>query len=134
MSENTKIDWSYESMPRYIADLHIWLFVTITVAYLFEPIEGYLVVKQIITLWLLTICMSLILRIATFMKRKDEEKKKQEVEERCAAQVELSSEMERNLMKYAYEKDLLLSEVVEEALQAYVKTHQHLLEKNDADT
>jgi len=67
------------------------------------------------------------------MKKKDEEKKKREVEERCAAQVELSSETERNLMKYAHEKDLLLSEVVEEALQAYVKTHQHPLEKNDAD-
>jgi len=130
MSENKKMDWSYNSMSRYIVDLHIWLLVTIVVAYLFEPIEDYLMIKQIITLWLLSILMWLMLRLTIFLKRKNTQKE----EERCAAQVELTKETERILLKYAYKNDLLLSEVVDEALHAYVEKNEDLLENRDVES
>ena len=132
--EKAKMDWSYKSLARYIIDLHIWLFVTLVVAYLFEPVEGYLVIKQVIGLWLVTLCMWLVLRMVTFMKKKNTEKDREELEERCTVQVQLNREKEKVLIKYASDNDLSVSEVVELAVSEYVKKHQHFLEKSDEES
>jgi len=132
--EEEKMDWSYKSLARYIIDLHVWLFVTLAIAYLFEPIEGYLVIKQVTGLWLVTLCMWLALRMITFMKKKNTEKEKQELEERCTVQVQLNREKEKVLIKYASDNDLSVSEVVELAVSEYVKKHQHFLEKSDEES
>ena len=134
MSNTKKIDWSYESLPRYIVDLHIWVVLTVVIAYLFEPVEDYIVIKQIVGLWLVSLLIWLLLRVIGFNIAKDKEKEKQDEVKKCAAQVELSRETQRTLMKYACANDLVLSEVVEEALQAYVKKYEHLLEKRDANS
>jgi len=132
--EEEKMDWSYKSLARYIIDLHVWLFVTLAIAYLFEPIEGYLVIKQIIGLWLVTLCMWLALRMITFMKTKNAEKQKEELEERFTVQVQLDREKEKVLIKYASDNELTISEVVELALSEYVKKHQHFLDKSDEES
>ena len=132
--EEEKMDWSYKSLARYIIDLHVWLFVTLAIAYLFEPIEGYLVIKQVTGLWLVTLCMWLALRMITFMKTKNAEKQKEELEERFTVQVQLDREKEKVLIKYASDNELTISEVVELALSEYVKKHQHFLDKSDEES
>ena len=127
--ENTKTNWSYNSLRRYILDIHLLILAAVAVAYLFEPVEGYLAVKQIIGLWLASVGGWIILRAIGFSV--DKHKKKEE-EERCAAQVELDIDTEKTLLKYAYESDLTISEIVETALREYVKKHKELQEKSDA--
>ena len=61
------LDWSYNSLRRYVLDIHIFLVVILIFSYIIEPYniqENYTL--MIIIIWLLSIAVILIMRLLNF--------------------------------------------------------------------
>ena len=127
-----EIDWSYKSLLRYIVDIHIFLLLAMIVGDYLEGLVGHEVVKQIILIWFAVFGLYLLGRAIDFIYqesidiKEDTSTKLKESEKKdlTSIEIELDSDTQRALVKYIYENDLSISELMHLALEEYVKKHK----------
>jgi len=71
------LDWSYNSLKRYVLDLHIYLVVVLICSYFIEKYAvEYHSIQIIIIIWLMLIGTALFMRLLSFSAEKAIEKDK----------------------------------------------------------
>ena len=117
-----KIDWSYNSMPRYILDMNIFMGFAVIAGYFLEQLDSHPMVQNILIAWLMGVGGWLLMRIIDawtleiFSKSKEDKTKDKET----TAQIELDLETEKALMTYACENNIAISETVTQLLKDYL--------------
>jgi len=61
-----KIDFSYQSLTRYIIDLNVFIGLAVVVTYQLESITEYQDTKAVINMWMFAIGIILLLRAVEF--------------------------------------------------------------------
>ena len=136
-----EIDWSYKSLLRYIVDIHIFLLLALMVGDYLEGLEGHEVVKQIILIWFVVVGLYLLSRAIDFIYQesigteedKSTELKESEKKDLTTIEIELDSDKERALVRYIYENNLSISELMHLALEEYVEKCKRVTDKSSSD-